>query len=66
MISPSYYYYYYYIYTSQLFQRRAKYVRDNERKWWNQLTPDFMSEESDGDDKEFVVHKPEWRSEGMV
>ena len=63
MISPS---YYYYIYTLQLFQRRAKYVRDNEREHWNQLTPDFMSEESDGDDEEFVVHKPGWRSEGMV
>ena len=50
----------------QLFQRRAKYVRQAEREKWLQLTVDFMSEESDGDDDEFVVHKPEWRSDGKL
>ena len=52
----------------QLFERRAKHVKANEKSKWDQLTPDFMSEESDGEDEEgsthLVLHKPEWRSDG--
>ena len=46
--------------TFQVFQRHAKYVRQAVRERWMQLTVDLMSEESDGDDDKFVVHKPEW------
>ena len=49
----------------QLFQWHAKYVRQAERERWMQLSVDFMSEESDGDD-EVVVHKPEWQSDGKL
>lgn len=50
----------------QLFQWHVKYVRQAERERWMQLTVDLMSEESDGDDDEFVVHKPEWQSDGKL
>ena len=55
--------------STQLFQRRAKYVRKNEQKWWKQLSADFMSKESNGgeDGAEILVrHSPAWRSQGRV
>ena len=43
-------------------------MKPNEKERWDQLTPEFMSEESDGEDDDgsshFVIHKPEWRSGG--
>ena len=49
----------------QLFDRRAKYVKTHkEQKKWNDLTVQYMSEETSGaDDVSIImVHHPKWRS----
>ena len=50
-----------------MFDQRAKYVKTTkERKKWNDLTVQYMSEESsEGDisnDADIIVHQPKWRS----
>ena len=43
-------------------------VKPNELKHWNQLTLDYMTEESDDpeDDSVIVEHRLQWRSESKL
>ena len=52
------------LYVFQLFDRRAKGVRDNERKHWEQLSIEYMSLESSDDEDSgvIVIHHLPWRS----
>lgn len=51
----------------QKFDNRAVVVRPNEMKYWEKLTIDEMSEESDdpGDPNTLIVHKLSWCSQGI-
>lgn len=48
----------------QLFDRRNKYLRSKERKLWEQINAQYMSDEETDDESDggFVIHKLEWRS----
>lgn len=47
----------------QLYDRRSKFIRSNERELWRQLSGAYMSdEETDTENEGFIVHKVEWRS----
>ena len=50
----------------QKFQNRALVVRQNEKKFWDSLTPAFVTEESDDSEDPSVIveHKLSWRSQG--
>ena len=44
--------------------RRKKYVRDSESRYWDHMTPACMTEESDSENAEKIVtHQLLWRSE---
>ena len=45
----------------QLFERRARGVRQKEQKHWKHVTADMMSEEEESGDG-FIRHQPSWRS----
>ena len=45
----------------QKYERRGKFVTDEERDKWQEITPQMMSDEEEVDGK-FKVHRPEWRS----
>lgn len=48
----------------QAYDRRKSMVTDNERQFYNMISKEYMSEESDSSDSEsIVVHKHQWRSE---
>ena len=53
----------------QLFLRRSKYVRPDEKKYWTDIRVAHMTEEdtatSDDEDANLVRHPPLWRSAGM-
>ena len=52
----------------QLFSKRSKVVNEWEMPFWEKLTPNYMTEESDieMDGKKVVIRHPmPWRSEGM-
>ena len=50
----------------QLYEKRGKYVRETERRYWSVLSSSFMSEESAVEDEngEKIIkrHPPQWRS----
>ena len=50
----------------QKFDNRQCVVRENERQYWEPLSLDFMTEESDDDNDPTVIveHKLPWRSSG--
>ena len=49
---------------SQKFDRRSVVVLEAERRYWKQLSVEYMSDESDGDDSNtFIIHPLSWRSE---
>ena len=52
----------------QKYDNRAIVVREGEMKYWQQLSIDFMSEESDdpADSNSLIVHKHPWSSQGML
>lgn len=53
--------------TFQLFDRRAKYLNQSERRLWKSLSAVYMSdEETDDDEGGFIIHKPDWRSTIVV
>ena len=49
----------------QLYNRRKKLCKENEKKFWNELTEKFMTEEeTDSEHTDtFVQRRPSWRSE---
>ena len=48
----------------QAYGRRKSVLTENERQYYNQLSKEYMSDESDLSDTEsIVVHKHPWRSE---
>jgi hypothetical protein len=48
----------------QAYDRRKSVLTENERQYYNQLSKEYMSGESDSSDTEsIVVHKHPWRSE---
>jgi len=51
----------------QKYENRAIVVKPSEMKYWDKLTIDDMSEESDdpNDPNTLIVHKLQWRSQGM-
>lgn len=57
------------LFTLQLFDLRAKVIRETEKKFWKQLTFSCMSEEDSASEDEnhnryIVRHSPSWRSRG--
>ena len=52
--------------SNQKFKNRSECVLQSEEKFWNAITVDFMSEESDKSDDTgvIVVHRLPWRSNG--
>ena len=46
---------------TQIYERRAKQVRDREQDYWKDVTPDMMSDEEKQGDV-FVRHQPSYRS----
>lgn len=57
---------YYYTYL-KLLERRKKHAKTTELKYWDQLGPEYMSEESTVEDEGDVFikkHTPVWRSDG--
>lgn len=50
----------------QLYERRRKVAKRNELQYWDQIGPQYMSEESTVEDEEVFVrkHTPIWRSSG--
>lgn len=56
-----------YISNLQKFENRALVVKETEMKYWNELTVEFMIEESDddADTNTLVVHQLQWRSKSM-
>ena len=47
------------------FENRSLVVNQTEQLYWKRITIEFMSEESDDmEDDYIVVHQPQWRSEG--
>lgn len=49
----------------QKFDRRSVVVLESEKKYWKELSVEFMSDESDdeNDSNTFVIHQLSWRSE---
>ena len=47
----------------QKFQNRALVVRQNEKKFWDSLTPAFVTDDFE-DPSVIVEHKLSWRSQG--
>ena len=49
---------------TQKFDNRALVVLDSEKKYWEKLSVDFMTEESDDNDdtNALIVHQLQWRS----
>lgn len=49
----------------QKFDRRSVVVMESEKKYWKELSVEFMSDESDDDNDSniFIVHQLSWRSE---
>ena len=45
---------------TQIYERRAKQVRDREQDYWKDVTPDMSDEKKQGD--VFVHHQPAYRS----
>jgi hypothetical protein len=54
----------YSLYLLQIYERRAKAVRANELSYWQQLTPDMMSDEEKSGEV-FVRHQPSYRSDSL-
>ena len=52
----------------QKFDRRAQVVTKNELRYWENLTVQYMTEESDMEDDSGVIvtHKLPWRSQSML
>lgn len=51
------------LYYLQKFENRALVVLDGEEKYWNHITIDLMTEESDeNEDGELIMHELTWRS----
>ena len=51
----------------QKYKNRMAMIRESEAKYWEGITIDFMSEESDDDHKDtIIVKKLMWRSSGML
>ena len=49
------------------YDRRKSVLTENERQYYNQLSKEYMSDESDSSDTEsIVVHKHPWRSESKL
>lgn len=52
---------------AQSYDRRKRFVRDTETKYWDFVGPACMTEESDGEDADspdkIVTHRLTWRSE---
>ena len=46
---------------TQIYERRAKQVRDREQDYWKDVTPDMMSDEEKQGDV-FIHHQPSYRS----
>ena len=51
----------------QKFDRRSVVVLESEKKYWKELSVEFMSDESDdeNDSNTFVIHQLSWRSESQ-
>ena len=50
--------------TAQSYDRRRKFVRDSELRYWQYITPACMTEESDSESTDKIVtHRLLWRSE---
>ena len=47
----------------QMFERRKAAVKPGEKAIWENVTLQFMSDESDHSDNTIVKHKLSWRSE---
>lgn len=53
-----------FVFHMQLFARRSQYVRPAEMQWWQELSFQFMTEESGGESTEEITCRPlPWRSE---
>ena len=51
----------------QLYQRRKKYLKENEKEVWETINENYMTEESDGSSGEsFRQHSLTWRSDSML
>ena len=50
---------------SQKFDRHSVVVLESEKKYWKELSVEFMSDESDDeqDSNTFIIHQLSWRSE---
>ena len=54
----------FFVHSLQAYDRRKSVLTENERQYYNQLSKEYMSDESDSSDTEnIVVHKHPWRSE---
>lgn len=50
----------------QAFERRGSVITKNEKKYWEQLTKEYMTDESDASDAEMItVHRHPWRSQSQ-
>lgn len=49
------------LFCTQIYERRAKQVRDREQDYWKDVTPDMMSDEEKQGDV-FIRHQPSYRS----
>lgn len=55
-------------YSPQKFDNRKCMVRESEQQYWDPLTLDYMTEESDdeSDPSRIIEHKLPWRSPGKI
>ena len=54
----------FFVHSLQAYDRRKSVLTENERQYYNQLSKEYMSDESDSSDTQsIVVHKHPWRSE---
>lgn len=49
------------VFCTQIYERRAKQVKDREQDYWKQITPDMTSDEEKRGDM-FIRHQPSYRS----
>ena len=50
----------------QLFDRRKKFLKEGEKKFWQQLSIQYMSMESSDEEGTIVVHRLPWRSKSRL